>query len=149
MPRLRQRRTASATVFAANAFAANAAVTAAAATDAGADTDTSTETKAGADPHAKAEAKSSAKVKATSARQHVNLRLVALLRYPVNVSSFGTEPKDDQMARFNFMGPAKASQGQPRPAKFSQGRPGIARARASQGKPEQNLSRPFAVLLAS
>ncbi len=63
MPRLRQRRTASATVFAANAFAANAAVTAAAATDAGADTDTSTETNAGADPHAKAEAESKTCVK--------------------------------------------------------------------------------------
>ena len=58
MPRLRQRRTASATVF-----AANAAVTAAAATDAGADTDTSTETNVGADPHAKAEAGSKTCVK--------------------------------------------------------------------------------------
>ena len=54
MPRLRPRRTASATVFAANA---------AAATDAGADTDTSTETNVGADPHAKAEAKSKTCVK--------------------------------------------------------------------------------------
>ena len=54
MPRLRPRRTASATVSAANA---------AAATDAGADTDTSTETNAGADPHAKAEAESKTCVK--------------------------------------------------------------------------------------
>ena len=54
MPRLRPRRTASATVSAANA---------AAATDAGADTDISTETNAGADPHAKAEAESKTCVK--------------------------------------------------------------------------------------
>ena len=79
MPRLRQRRTASATVFAANAFAANAAVTAAAATDAGADTDTSTETNAGADPHAKAEADPHAKAEAES---KTCVKLSAWLRIP-------------------------------------------------------------------
>ena len=102
-----------------------------------------------AEASARAKARARAKAKATSARQHVDFRVVVLLRRPISVSSFGIKPKKYQIFRLNFMGPAKASQGQPRPAKVSQGRPGTARARASKGEPEQTLSRPFAVLQAS